>query len=155
MALEFAVQWLHIIVSIFWFGGMLFTDFILTPGLRRMSPPAQREFGMNVASRVPSLMIPAAVASIALGVVRGTVLGDIRSVDELGTTYGLAWLASLVVGVVVLAWSVYVMPPAVARLQRAGPGAASVALAEVSRNARIQLAGFLVIFTLMIVMHYA
>lgn len=152
---EFVVQWLHIIVSIFWFGSMLFTDFVLTPGLREMSPVAQREFGMNVASRVPSFMIPAAVASLVLGVIRGTVLGDVRSVDDLGTTYGLAWLASLIVGAAVLAWSVFVMPPAVVRLQRAEPGGASAALADVSRNARIQLAGFLVIFTLMIVMHYA
>jgi uncharacterized membrane protein len=154
---EFVLQWLHIFVSIFWFGSVLFADFVLMPGIARMGPAAQLEFGVNVGSRVSRFMIPAALLSIGLGIVRGVTSGDIGSVDDLlGTTYGLAWLVALVAGVATFALGMFVITPAVDGIARAtSPEAAVAGIARVRTLTLVELAGFLVIFTAMIVMHYA
>jgi uncharacterized membrane protein len=154
---EFVVQWLHIIVSIFWFGSVLFTDIVLMPGIAKMSPAAQMEFGVSVGSRVSRIMIPAGLLSIALGVVRGWLFGDIGSVDDLfGTTYGLAWLVAFIASVVTYAWGIFMITPAVEAIAReTNPEAAVAGIGRVKGLVLIELLGFLVIFTTMIVMHYA
>lgn len=154
---EFVLQWLHIIVSIFWFGSVLFTDFVLMPGIAKMSPAGQMEFGVNVGSRVSRLMIPAALLSIGLGVIRGLTSGDIASVDDVfGTTYGLAWLVALIASLATFAWGLFLLTPAVEGIAKATtPEAAVAGLARIKTLVMIELAGFLVIFTTMIVMHYA
>ncbi len=157
MVVEFVVQWLHVIVSIFWFGSVMFSDFVLMPGIGRMTPVAQLEFGVNVGSRVARFMTPAALLSIALGVVRGLFFGDIKSVDALfGTTYGLAWSAALVAAIATFAWGMFVITPAVENLSRStSPEATTTLIARVKRLVMAELVGFLVVFTLMIVMHFA
>lgn len=157
MAGEFVFQWLHVIVSIFWFGTVLFTDFVLMPGLATMSPAAQQEFGVNVGPRVTRLIIPAALLSIALGVVRGLFFGDIASVDAVfGTTYGLAWLAALVVAIATFAWGMFLITPAVDRLSTStSPEAAAAEITRLKWLVMAELVGFVLVFTLMIVMHFA
>lgn len=154
---EFAVQWLHIIVSIFWFGSVLFSDIVLMPGVARMSPPAQMEFGAKVGAGVSRIMIPAALLSIGLGIVRGLLFGDIASVDDvLGTTYGQAWLVALIAAAATFAWGLFMITPAVDALGKlTTPEAAVAGIARVKTLVLIELAGFLVVFTTMIVMHYA
>ncbi len=97
-----------------------------------------------------------AVGAIVLGIIRGTVLGDIHSAGDLGTTYGIEWLVGLVAAVATLAWGVWVLNPAAARLAMGPPSPAKAAeMVTVRRYIWIQMAGFLVIFTTMILMHYA
>lgn len=155
MALEFAAQWLHIALGIFWFGSVMFSDFVLGPGLMRMSAAGQREFGVNVGSRIPRVMEAAAIGVILVGIVRGTVLGDIHSLDDLGTSYGIAWLVSLVAGVFLLFWGILVTSPSVEKLGCVPEAEAPAMVRRTLRNAWIELAGFVLIFTAMIVMHFA
>lgn len=157
MAVEFVFQWIHIFVSIFWFGAVLFTDFVLMPGIATMSPRAQQEFGIHVGPRVNRLIVPAALLSIALGALRGLLFGDIGGPDAVfGTTYGLAWLTALIVAVATFAWGLFLIGPTVERLSKSGsPADATAQIARLKPLVTIELAGFVVVFTSMIVMHYA
>ncbi len=155
MALEFVAQWLHIVLAIFWFGSVMFADFVLGPGLVRMSAAGQRDFGVNVGARIPRMMEVAAIGVIVLGIVRGTVLGDIHSVEDLGTNYGIAWLVSLVVAVFLFFWGMLVTSPSIEKLGSVSEAEAPALMRQTLRNAWIELAGFFLIFTAMITMHYA
>lgn len=157
VTVEFVLQWLHILVSIFWFGSVLFTDFVLMPGIAKMSPAGQLDFGVNVGSRVSRVMIPAALLSIGLGVIRGLTSGDIARVDDVfGTTYGLAWLVALIASLATFAWGLFLITPAVEGIARATtPDAAVAGIARIKTLVMIELVGFLVVFSTMIVMHFA
>lgn len=153
---EVGAQWLHILLGTFWFGGMLFSTYVVVPAIGRL-PVEGRGAAMAAVGQQANRIVPwVALGAIAMGVVRGTVLGDIKSVGDLGTTYGIEWLVSLVAAAATLAWGVRVLNPAAARVAMGPPSPAKAAeMATVRRYALIQLAGFLVIFTTMILMHYA
>lgn len=91
-----------------------------------------------------------------LGILRGTALGDIKAVGDLGSAYGIYWLVGLVAALAVLGWGLWVLNPAAARLASGPPSPAKAAeMATVRRYALVQMLGFLVVFTTMILMHYA
>lgn len=155
MPIEFAAQWLHILLGIFWFGSVMFADFVLGPGLVRMTAASQREFGINVGLRTTRIMTIVAIGVVAVGFVRGTYLGDVKSVDDLGTTYGLAWLVSLVAGVFLILWGTFVSAKALESIGSVAEADAPAMMRRALQRASIELVGFLVVFTAMIVMHYA
>jgi uncharacterized membrane protein len=43
--LLFAVQWLHVITAITWFGAVIYNDFILIPALTTLPPREQKSAG--------------------------------------------------------------------------------------------------------------
>jgi len=154
MSVQFAVQWVHVLLGIFWFGSVLFADIILAPGLRQMSPAGQQEFGQHVAVRITPIMRVVSILVITLGVLRGTVFGRIDSLDDIGTIYGAAWALSLVFATAVMLWGELVTAPRIVRMRAAGPGEVAAATTNVMQSAMVELAGFFVVFTLMIVMHF-
>lgn len=156
MAVEFVAQWLHIIVSIFWFGSVMFGDFVLMPAIAKMTPAGQRDFGVHVGSRIPRIMTPVAILSIGLGVIRGVAFGDIGSLDQLfGTAYGLTWLLALVAAVATFSWRMWVVAPTLDGMSKvATPAEASAAAGRLRSLVMIELVGFLVVFTTMIAMHF-
>ena len=84
--------------GIAWFGAVIYNDFILIPGLMKLPVDQQRAAGEAVGAQATKVIVPAAIAVIVLGIIRGTVFGPIRSVDALfGTAYGLTWLVALAV----------------------------------------------------------
>jgi uncharacterized membrane protein len=153
--LEFVVQWTHVLLATFWFGTVMFADFVLGPGLQRMSAGGQREFGEQVATKIGRVMEPVAVLVIVLGFIRGTVLGDVKSIADLGTAYGIAWLVSLIVALGLLLWGHFVTGPSGDRMAGASEAEAPALMKAMLRNASIELVGFFVVFTAMIVMHFA
>lgn len=154
--IEVGAQWLHILLGTFWFGGMLFSSYVVIPAIGRL-PVEGRGAAMAAVGFQANRIIPwIAVGAIALGVVRGTVLGDIHTVSDLGTAYGIEWLVGLVAAVATLAWGLWVLNPAARRLAMGPVSPAKAAeMAAVRRYTWIQMAGFVVIFTTMILMHYA
>jgi hypothetical protein len=104
--LQFGVQWLHVLAAITWFGAVIYTDFILIPGLMKLPIDQQRTAGGAVGEQAFRVIVGAATATIILGVLRGTLFGQIRSVDALlGTSYGITWLVALVVAIVTFSWA--------------------------------------------------
>ena len=98
------IEWLHILGGITWFGGYIFLDFVVWPALLGMPARAGREAHQAIfpiASRTMSLVAP---ATVLLGAVRGTILGDLRSMATLATPYGLTWSVALVVSIALMIW---------------------------------------------------
>ncbi|HEU4571809.1 MAG TPA: hypothetical protein VFR93_03915 [Candidatus Limnocylindrales bacterium] len=161
----FGAQWLHVILGIFWFGGTLYADIVMVPALSTLPLRQQRDFGAAIGAR-GNLIIPAvALGAILMGVLRGTVWGQVRSLDALTTTYGLTWLVGLVAAAATFAWGYRVIKPALERLATisdadalSADGAPSPTLVRLLDTAKrvtlLELVGFLVVFTCMILMRF-
>lgn len=100
-----AVQWLHILAGIAWFGGYIFLDFVLLPALlRQPAAPAQATF-TTVGKYAGIEMQIAGMLVVLLGIVRGTLLGPIKSFGFLFTSaYGITWLVALVITLALAVW---------------------------------------------------
>ncbi len=101
-----------------------------------------------------------------LGLLRGIVFGPVRSLDFVfGTAYGITFLIALLAALATFAWSQLVLTRAARRLDtfplaevmKSG-GTATLAFAaqmqRVKRFALLELFGFFVIFTCMILMRF-
>lgn len=164
--LTFVVQWLHVLLGIFWFGATLYSDFILIPALTTLPIKQQREVGGLIGARASKILIPVAGAVILLGIIRGTVFGPIKSLDFLvGTPYGLTWLVALILAAGTFYWSFRVIVPAIDRMNAiriedavgtdGTPAPALVAAIDrIKRVVSLELIGFFVIFTCMILMRF-
>src|SRR5688572_10088303 len=109
----FAVQWLHILLAILWFGNSLSLAAITIPAISRLPHVRQQEIGGVLGERGLRVIDVVAPTVIVLGVLRGTVFGPIRGLDTLlGTAYGLTFLVALVVAVATFLWGRYVIVPA-------------------------------------------
>ena len=155
-------QWLHVLLGILWFGNSLVVAAILIPSLNPLPILTQREVGSRYGERANRLFDVLVPVLIVLGVIRGTLLGPIKSVDDvLGTPYGVTWLVALVAAIATFLWGRVVINGALRRLNAAplnADGTASAQLeAETSRVKVVvvlELVGFLVIFTCMILMRF-
>jgi uncharacterized membrane protein len=162
----FAVQWLHVVLAILWFGGILFSDFILIPAFDTLPLATRRAATAAIGVRANKVLPPAAMAVIALGIVRGTVFGPIKSIDALfGTAYGITWLVALLVSIGVVVFAIRVIGPMLESLasipeteaQNADGSASPRLVAVLDRIKRLlllELGLFLVIFTCMILMRF-
>ncbi|HEX2141035.1 MAG TPA: hypothetical protein VHK28_02000 [Candidatus Limnocylindria bacterium] len=158
----FGAQWLHVIFGITWFGYSLAMAIFIIPALNRLPIPVQRQFGTALGARTEPIIDVLAPTIIVLGVIRGTFLGPIDSVEEVFTTaYGITWLVALIATTAVYLWSRFVIFPAVARMNAApltaegGPTPElDAAIATAKGVVILELIGFLVIFTCMILMRF-
>jgi putative copper export protein len=151
---EAIAQWLHILFGTFWFGGVLFSNFVLGPTLMRLPSDQLRQFMVPLARQADRVMLPVSIITILLGIVRGTVLGPIGSLgDVTGTDYGVIWLVGLVAAVFTATWGT-LNGRRVAAQVAAGVDVREATSAAL-RNLGIEMLGFLVILTTMILMHYA
>src|SRR5919112_2325367 len=108
----FAVQWLHILLAILWFGNTLSLATITIPVLSRLPLVRQQEIGGPLGEQGLRVIDIVGPAVIILGIIRGTVLGPIRDLNTLlGTAYGLTWLVALVVAIGIYLWGRYVIVP--------------------------------------------
>lgn len=163
--LQFGVQWLHVLFGILWFGSVLTTNLILIPALNKIPLDRQREFGGVFGAAAEKVLNPVGMIVIALGFLRGTVFGQIQSFDALTTTYGLTWLVGLVAAVATFLWANRMIEPAIHRVNaipvadalladgRPSPAMAD-AIAAAKRASLLELLGFVVIFTCMILMRF-
>lgn len=163
--LQFAVQWLHVLFAITWFGAVIYNDFILIPAIVTLPPREQRTAGSAIGNQAVKVIIPASMAVIVLGILRGTIFGSIRSVEALTTTYGLTWLLALVLSIVTFFWGYKVITGALERFNAFDLGQATLAdgqpnpvmlglIADIKRKSMIELGFFFAIFTCMILMRF-
>ncbi len=158
----FAVQWLHVLLGIVWFGYSLALAIFFIPAISRLSIPTQRQIGAALAERGTPIIDVLAPSILVLGIIRGTLLGPIDSVeDALTTAYGITWLLAIVMIVAVFLWGRLVIVPAVDRMSAApltpdgGPTPElEAALTTAKRVTVLELLGFFVLFTLMILMRF-
>ena len=159
--LQFVVQWLHVLLGLFWFGSALYVDVILIPAISHLSLERQRELGAALGVRGVAVFRIVAPLIILLGFVRGTVFGPIKSLDVLTTAYGLTWLVALVVTIGLYRWAFTTYERALRALTTvplAPDGSATpeveAATDRVKRLAVLELVFFFTIFTCMILMRF-
>jgi uncharacterized membrane protein len=159
--LQFVVQWLHVLLGLFWFGSALYVDVILIPAISHLSLERQRELGAALGVRGVAVFRIVAPLIILLGFVRGTVFGPIKSLDVLTTAYGVTWLVALVVTIGLYRWAFTTYERALRALTTvplAPDGSATpeveAATNRVKRLAVLELVFFFTIFTCMILMRF-
>ena len=152
----FAIQWLHVFGGIYWFGGALFGNLAVLPVVIKLPDDVRRTFMPPFLEQANRVVLPVAVGTILLGIVRGTLFGRIHTLADLGTPYGIAWLIGLLVAVGVLALGVFYLAPAARRITTSSDS--GVSFAKAGRRLQVAAAadqlGFFVIFTAMISMRF-
>ncbi len=157
-----SVQWLHVVLGILWFGNALVLDVIVIPAINRLPIVAQREISSQIGARATPIFHVVVPLIVILGIIRGTVLGPIKSTEVLfGSAYGLTWLTALSVTILLYLFGLFVIIPALRRMDLAAldpdgsPTPALVAATDrVKRLVALELIGFVVIFTCMILMRF-
>lgn len=160
--LTFGVQWLHMLLGILWFGYSLSLAVIIIPAINRLALSRQREIGEYLGERGESVFTLVGPAVIALGFIRGTWLGQLHSVnDVLGSAYGLTWLVALLAATATFLWGRLVIGAALNTMNRVPLTADGTATPELLAAADrvklvvvLELVGFLVIFTCMVLMRF-
>jgi putative copper export protein len=154
------VHGIHILGAIVWFGGAAAMNLVVVPGIFAQPLTAQRSLGRSVTLGFERLAIPAAVATALSGLLLGTVFGPLRRATDFTTPFGITWLASTGIVVVILATGGLVSSPALRRLWgddslwvptadgRPSP-ALQVATRAVQRGLRTELAGLAIVFVVM------
>ena len=156
------VQWLHVLLGILWFGNALVLDVIVIPAINRLPIVAQREVSSYIGSRATPIFHVVVPLIILLGLIRGTFLGPIKTVEFLlGSSYGLTFLTALGVTLLTYLFGLFVILPALRRMDLApvNPDGSptqelAAATSQVKRLVTLELIGFLVIFTCMILMRF-
>lgn len=146
------LQYLHILCAIFWFGSVLYADFVLAPAFKE----AGREHSLAVggaAMRIGDrIILPVAGLTILLGFLRGAAEG---TVTHFGTLYSWTWLVALFLGIGLMLWGTRVTAPAGKRVMETPPGPAyDEAFGRARLVATIEILGFLAIVVLMIAMAF-
>jgi putative copper export protein len=145
------LQFLHVLFAIAWFGASLAIVFLVVPSARRL--PAETQVAWWHAFAANSKVIFPALAglTIVLGIARGIVGGVL---GNLGTAYGITWIAALLFGIALAAWGARMTGPNAERLAEAAPAEVEGRTAQMLRIGSIELAGFGVIFAMMIAMRF-
>jgi uncharacterized membrane protein len=113
-------QWLHVFLGVLWFGGTLYINLILIPALLPLPREKQQEVAARISPLTTRVLRPTAILVIALGFIRGTFLGPLKSVqDVVGTTYGMTWLGALVGALLLFGFIEVIFDPNVRRLNTA------------------------------------
>ena len=148
--LTFAVQWLHVLLGITWFGFAIAMYFFIAPALRPLPEGEARATNGRIGEIGLKAFPVISVLVLVLGFLRGTVFGRIQSFDALTTPYGIAFVIALLGTVGLIYTGARYIGPITAGLRDAPDfGAAAARLERVSR---IDLALFAVVFTCMIFM---
>ncbi len=149
-------------LGILWFGYSLSLAVIMIPAINRLAVSRQREIGKYLGERGESVIDFVGPAVIVLGFIRGTLLGSCtpRS-DVLGSGYGLTWLVGLLAATGTFLWGKFVIGGALDAMNQVPLGADGKATPElVAATDRVklvvvlELAGFLIVFTCMILMRF-
>ena len=146
-----AVQWLHILGGIFWFGSTLTNHVVVIPSIKAQPPESQKAWWRSYSSRYGQMIAAVAATTIILGIIRGFV-GGVWSV--LGSAYGLTWIASLLLGIGLAFVGARLTGPTAERLGSAEQANYSAHLTRLSRLGRVEVGLFLVLFSLMIAMRF-
>ena len=90
------LQWLHVLLGIFWFGSQMYLDVTVRPAAAKLDPAAQAEFGRHTGRGLArQITLFVATGTIVTGILGGIAVGVLGRLD---TPYGQTWLAALAIG---------------------------------------------------------
>ena len=151
--LQFAVQWLHVLLGVLWFGYALSMYFLVRPALEEM-PESQGRITNARLGAIGGRVFPfVSVLVLLLGVIRGTVFGPINSLEDLfGTAYGWTWLVALVTTLGLFYTGARHIAPLFEGLRETDDYPRDVA--RLRRVSQIDLGLFFIVFTCMVLMRF-
>jgi hypothetical protein len=154
--LTIVIQWLHVLLGIFWFGSILYVDTILLPSLDTLPLIEQQKIGGLLGPRTSRVLLPVGLTVVLIGFLRGTVFGRLHSLDAVfGSAYGITWLIALLLGIGLILWGLVVLVPRAEALNTAkSPEAYGEIVTQLKVLTLIELTGFVAIFTCMILMRF-
>ena len=164
---QIIIQWLHVFSGIFWFGSTLYLDFVVIPAVTTLPLDQQRAVSKPLSALSARAIIPAALFAILLGIVRGIIGGEIPTFASLFTrAYGITFLIGLIAALATFLWGLLVTTRGARQLDEfplaevtQSGSAASLAFAAQLQRVRlfalVELLGFFVIFTCMILMRFS
>ncbi len=162
----FIIQWLHVLLGIFWFGSVLYLNIVVIPTILKLPLDQQRKLTIPLGTLSERVITPVSVLVLVLGLVRGTVFGPIQSLTFLfGTAYGITFLLALLATAALIAWGILVTARATRRLNQIPldeamlaegkvPVAFTTQMQRVKVFVLLELLGFFVIFSCMILMGF-
>lgn len=101
---QIIVQWVHVVAGVVWAGGQAFVHLAIWPALLRRPAPEARAFMPALGAVVAPVMSTSGMVVMGMGIVRGTVLGPIRSWRVLfASPYGWSFIAALVLTAALIA----------------------------------------------------
>lgn len=99
----------HILLGIMWVGGILFVGWAVFPVTNKMDYSSRQSFLVKLMQWVHHRFAAIGIAVIGTGILLGSVLGPVRSLETaFHTSYGQHLTLALVIGVVTLLWGVLV-----------------------------------------------
>jgi uncharacterized membrane protein len=151
-----------VLLAIMWFGNSVLLATVTIPALSRLPLVRQQEVGAKLGEQGMRVFDIVAPAVIVLGLLRGTVFGSVRDLATLfGTAYGLTFLVALIAAIATFIWGRFVIVPATQGLLTAplNPDGTptpelEATLDRVKRVTVLELLGFFVVFTCMILMRF-
>ena len=149
------VQLIHIAGGAAWFGGSVFANLVLVPYVVRQPPERGRQLVRDLILKPERVMIAAALTAALSGLIRGAVFGRIDGLAALSTPYGLVWLASIGLAIVVFVVGGRLTSPAARALGDDAPADDDPGrrhaehLSRLRTGFRIELAGITAILVLM------
>ncbi len=146
-----AVQWLHVLGGIVWFGSGVTIHAIVLPAIKAQPVESQKAWLRALSSRYGRTISVVGALTILLGITRGLVGGVLAA---LGSPYGLTWIASLVLGIGLAFVGARLTGPTAERLGSAEPQTYGALFARLSMLGRVEIGLFLVLFSLMIAMRF-
>ncbi|GEM_PF-1699479 len=89
------LQFVHIFFAAILIGSSMFMDIVLWPTLLKLNGVEAKEFYEKSLKRTSVLMAASGGITFLTGILRGTVFGDIRSWDNLKSSYGITFSIAL------------------------------------------------------------
>ncbi len=150
--IQFVVQWVHVLLGITWFGYTIAMYYLVGPAIAEMPADGQRMLNARLGDIGERVFPIVGGLVLLLGIVRGTLLGHIQSLDALTSAYGITWVVALVATIALFVTGARLIGPAFAQMRTATDiGAANARLRYLGR---IDLALFGVVFTCMVLMRF-
>lgn len=101
LTLVIALQWLHVIFGVFWFGSQMYLDLTIKPAIAKLPEGVREEFGSRLGTGLARrITVITATGTVLLGALRGIAGGVLNILD---TAYGRTWLAAFAIGLVMMA----------------------------------------------------
>lgn len=150
------IQWLHVLLGIFWFGSILYTDFVLLPTIGKLPLIEQQKVGGLVGRASSRVLVPVGLTVVTLGFLRGTVFGRLHSLDVIvGSVYGRTWLTALALGLLLVIYGLRVLVPRAEALNTATSAEEyGMRIKQLRPLVLLEMLIFVAIFTCMILMRF-
>ncbi|HLZ57679.1 MAG TPA: hypothetical protein VKR06_12080 [Ktedonosporobacter sp.] len=145
-------RWLHIVAGVTWLGGNTLLLLVVYPMLLKLPALEAERFYKLLPRYTGPLMAISGSLVVLLGIVLGTLFGPIRSLDVLGSPYGITWLAAFALAIVLAVWGER-------RNNFIGPiwegeKVNAIAQSRLRTSTTLELVGFAAVLVCMVLMHF-